>query len=308
MRDEPGFSWISADVLRSLEAEGTDAHRVCSGELGWVERFGSDILISWRATGFLDAARKRLPVWAAENGVGLGRIFARELPRRPEVRTMPVLLDGSPAQPPQALVSERGVRFIVDFSAGYSTGLFLDQRCNRALVRSTKPRRMLNLFAYTCTFSVSAALGGGVTTNVDLSRKSLDRGRENFRQNALDPEGHVFVAGDVARILPRLAREAATFDCIIVDPPTFSRGERGRPFRVVEHFADLALEALALVARGGRVLLSTNSAKMTDKDVRSAARYALEATRRGADLKSEPPPPDIPPEQAAKTLWILLKD
>jgi len=302
------LSWVTADVVRSFETENTTAHRICSHPSGWIERLGRDMLISWRNTIFRDAGLAGVRSWAADCVVAVDRIFARELPRRPEDRSRPVLVDGPADGPLQTVVLERGMRFLVDFSAGYSTGVFLDQRRNRELVQEWAPRRTLNLFAYTCTFSVCAALGGGITTSIDLSRKSLDRGRQNFSENGLDPAAHKFVAGDVLRILPRLARDGRMFDCVIVDPPTFSRGAGGRPFRVADDFSDLALAALAVTARGGRVLLSTNSAKMASAGVAAAARYALRASRRSAELRSEAPPPDIPEHDAAKTLWLLLKD
>ncbi|HPA21153.1 MAG TPA: class I SAM-dependent methyltransferase [Verrucomicrobiae bacterium] len=305
---DPAPSWISPELIGVLEAEGTDAHRLCSGRGGWTERFGRDALVSWWDAGFRDAMRAGLADWARRSGLGIERIFERELPRQPEARATPVLLKGDAARPLESVVLERGVRSVVDFSAGYSVGLFLDQRCNRALVRHWCPRRTLNLFAYTCSFSVAAALGGGSTTSVDLSRRSLDRGRQNFSLNGLDPAAHTFIAADVLRVLPRLARQNQRFDCLIVDPPTFSRGERGKTFRVVRDLADLALAAMSLADTKGRIMLSTNSAKMTEADVYAAARYALKASRRGADLHREPPPPDVPAEQAAKTLWILLKD
>lgn len=305
---EMSLSWITADIVRCFETENTSAYRICSHPGGWIERLGRDLLVSWRDSGFRDAALRGARPWAKDNEIAIDRIFARELPRRPEDRASPILADGPADSPIQTIVSERGVRFIVDFSAGYSAGVFLDQRRNRELIREWAPRRALNLFAYTCTFSVCAGLAGGITTNIDLSRKSLDRGKQNFHENALDPSAHRFMAGDVLKFLPRLARQGEKFDCVIVDPPTFSRGSGGKPFKVVKDLPDIALMALEVTDRGGRVLLSTNSSKMTDADVKAAARYALEASRRSAELRSEPPPPDIPKHDAAKTLWLLLKD
>lgn len=307
MRD-PKPEWISPEILESLEAEGTDAHRLCSSRGGWAERFGRDLLVSWRDPVFRDAMREGLATWAAEAGLAVDRIFERELPRRSEARAAPKLLSGDASLPPEGIATERGMRFIVDFAAGYSVGLFPDQRCNRALVRDWRPAKTLNLFAYTCSFSVAAAIGSGHTTSADLSRKSLDRGRRNFAENGLDPAAHAFIAGDVLRLLPRLERRGETFDCIIADPPTFSRGEKGKAFRVERDMGDLALAAMSILGPRGRLLLSTNCATLSEGELHAAARYAVRASRRAADLHREPPPPDIPPGQAAKTLWILAKD
>ena len=96
------------------------------------------------------------------------------------------------------------------FRAGYSQGIFLDQRGNRlALRQEMRPgMALLNCFAYTCAFSVAAAASGARTTSVDLSRRALDWGQANFRLNALDPAaGHEFFAGDVFDHLRRFGRQ-----------------------------------------------------------------------------------------------------
>ena len=104
----------------------------------------------------------------------------------------------------------------IDFGAGYSVGLFIDQRENRRFVRDVTPRTLLNCFAYTCSFSVVAASVGAKTVSIDLSKKSLERGRENFALNALRTDDHRFVTDDVMEVLPRLARRGEKFD---VDHP-----------------------------------------------------------------------------------------
>lgn len=304
----PPENWIPRALLDTLSAESTDAHRLFSGHGGWVERFGADALVSWRAAPLRDRICAELGGWARAEGLRIDRIFERELPRQPEARSTPTLASGDPALPLETVVLERATRFRLDFSAGYSVGLFPDQRANRALLRQCRPRRLLNLFAYTCAFSVAAALEGARTTSADLSRKSLDRGRRNFEENGLDPGAHRFFADDVLRLLPRLARQNEKFDAIILDPPTFSRGEGGKAFRVERDLPDLALAALDLLEPRGRLLLSTNCARMEEKDLRAAARYALKAARRAAELHSEPPPPDFPPGHGARTLWMMLKD
>src|SRR5260370_23700537 len=102
--------------------------------------------------------------------------------------------------------TEHHLKFGIDLGTGYSVGLFVDQRENRRFVRQTKPKRLLNCFAYTCSFSVAAASVGAQTVNVDLSKRSLERGRQNFGLNSLSTEGHQFVADDVRSVLHSLAR------------------------------------------------------------------------------------------------------
>ena len=165
-------------------------------------------------------------------------------------------------------VSEAGVRYGLDFAGGYSAGLFIDQRANRARLRALKPKRLLNTFAYTCSFSVVAALGGAETVSVDLSRRSLTRGEENFQRNGLDPKaGHRFIADDVLAVLPRLARRGEKFDAIILDPPTFSRNQAGAAFQVQRDFDRLVALALEVAAPGAKILLSVNHSAMRVADL-----------------------------------------
>lgn len=202
------------------------------------------------------------------------------------------------------------MKFGLDFAAGYSAGLFIDQRANRALMRHAGVQRLLNTFAYTCSFSVAAALAGAETVSVDLSKKSLDRGRENFVLNGLEPtaeRGHRFHADDVLDVLPRLARKGETFDAIILDPPTFSRGNKGRKFQVEHDLEALFLAALEVAAPRARILLSTNCTRLDGRALESIARFGLKATRRSGDFHREPDLPDIPTGLLAQTLWVSLR-
>jgi len=166
--------------------------------------------------------------------------------------------------------------------------LFIDQRANRAHLRNARAATVLNTFAYTCSFSVVAALGGSVTTSVDLSRKSLTRGEENFARNRLDPSTHRFIHADVLDLLPRLARRGERFDAIILDPPTFSRGEKGRRFQVESDFEDLLITALELAEPRAHILLSTNYTRLRASSLEQIARFALKATRRSATFPVRP--------------------
>src|SRR6266436_5515486 len=251
-----GSEWIDARLLRHFEAEGTDAHRLCTIGGGWVERFGRDILISFKKTAVRERLFQELYLWSATAGLRLGRIFTRFLPKKNEKRETPCLLSGNAEENLQSIATERHLKFGIDFGAGYSVGLFLDQRENRSYIRQAPPKRLLNCFAYTCSFAVAAASVGTKTVNVDLSKKSLARGRENFALNSLPTNDHRFIADDVTSVLPRLARKGEKFDMIILDPPTFSRSHRGKAFHVERDFENVLLAALELVARDGHILLS----------------------------------------------------
>lgn len=294
--------------LAAFDAAGTHAHRLCSAPDGWIERLGADALICFKSDPARDELSSALATWSQEAGWQPKRVFGKFLPRQNEDRISPTLLSGDPGLPSTAVVQEAGTRYSLDFSAGYSHGLFLDQRANRAFLRRIGPKKLLNTFAYTCSFSVVAALSGAETLSVDLSKKSLDRGRENFALNEIEiGAGHRFIADDVLEVLPRLARRGDKFDAIILDPPTFSRGNQGRRWQVEQHFEDLLNAALEITTPTARLLLSTNCTKLDPRTLERMARFCLKVHRRGADFHREPALPDFPPGHGASTLWLTVR-
>src|SRR5215468_6249334 len=246
--------WIDPALLHDFQSEGTDSHRVCTVEDGWVERFDRDVLISFKRVLARERLLKELQTWASSVGFPLQRVFARFIPTKNERREPPVLVVSDPGEALQTVATEWHLKFGIDFGTGYSPGLFLDQRENRRYVRHVTPKRLLNCFAYTCAFSVCAAYRGATTLNIDLSKKYLARGRENFALNCLPTIDHRFIADDVRAVLPRLARKGEKFDVIILDPPTFSRSPRGKTFQVEHDFERLLIDSLELAERDGHIL------------------------------------------------------
>jgi len=301
------FGWIDPILLRDFRAEGTDTHRLCTVEDGWVERFGRDVLISFRRVLTRERLVADLQSWASSVGFEVGRGFARFVPRKSEQRQPPRLIFGDPGEDLQTIATERHLKFGIDFSTGYSPGLFLDQRENRRYVRHIRPKRLLNCFAYTCSFSVSAAYVGAATLNIDLSKKSLARGRENFALNCLPTIEHRFIADDVGAVLPRLVRKGEKFDVIILDPPTFSRSPGGKTFQVEHDFEDLLINALAMTERDSHVLVSTNCSALREHALEVMARYCLKATRRAATFQRPSQLPDFPPGAGASSIWLSLR-
>ena len=299
--------WIDATLLRDFEAEGTDAHRLCTIEDGWVERFGRDVLISFKRVLARERLIEQLRSWATTVRFDFGRIFARFVPRKNEEREAPLLIFGDAGENLQTIATERYLKFGIDFRAGYSVGLFVDQRENRRYVRQIAPKRLLNCFAYTCSFSVSGASVGATTVNVDLSQKSLARGRENFSLNSLPTNDHRFMADDVMEVLPRLAHRGEKFDMIILDPPTFSRSFRGKTFHVEDDFEKLLIRALELTERDSRILLSTNCSTLHEHALEVTARYGLKAARRAGTFHRQPPLSDFPPGAGASSIWLTLR-
>jgi 23S rRNA (cytosine1962-C5)-methyltransferase len=207
-------------------------------------------------------------------------------------------------QEEQFVVSENGIKYWIDFTSGYSQGIFLDQRDNRlALRQMAAGKKVLNLFAYTCAFGVSAALGGGDTVNLDLSKRYLEWGKRNYALNGLDPEKHDFIYGDVADWLKRFRKKERKFDIILLDPPTFSRNDKGAIFTIEEGFTPLVEAAAALVAPGGTLMCCTNQRTMSPSEFRRLITDGLEDLPDW-DLRFTPIPSDFSGEDYLKTWWL----
>lgn len=299
--------WIDAALLRAFGAEQTDAFRLCTFDDGWVECYGPDLLLSYKSIVAQERLTTELYLWAASTGFKIRRIFVRFLPKQNAERESPKIILGENLADLQTVATERGLRYEIDFQSGYSAGLFVDQRENRTFVRNARPQRLLNCFAYTCAFSVAGASAGAKTISVDLSKKSLTRGRDNFALNGLLAKEHRFITEDVMEFLPRLARKGEKFDIVILDPPTFSRSHRGKAFQVERDFETLLLAALEVVERDAHVLLSTNCTSLDDRALEVMAKFCLKATRRAGTLHKTPALPDFPPGIGARTVWLTLR-
>ncbi|MGH8094742.1 MAG: class I SAM-dependent methyltransferase [Chthoniobacterales bacterium] len=299
--------WIDFGLVRDFAAEKTEAYRLCSRSYGWVERYGPDVIVSYKTEAALDEILHELDEWALLGNEKFARIFGRYLPKQNSERHPPRLISGDASAPLHRTVLERELCYSIDLGAGYSAGLFIDQRENRRFVRRAAPRRMLNCFAYTCSFSVVAGMAGAETLSVDLSKKSLNRGRDNFMLNRLATDRHRFLAGDVLLVLPRLARQGERFDMIILDPPTFSRSRTGKAWQVEHDFENLLLTALEVAERDARILLSTNCTRLNERALEVMGRFCLKATRRAGSFQPSPPMPDFPPGVAASSVWMILR-
>jgi 23S rRNA (cytosine1962-C5)-methyltransferase len=159
-------------------------------------------------------------------------------------------------------VSERGLLFEVNLTSYLDTGLFLDHRDTRQMVRErARDRDFLNLFAYTGSFTVYAVAGGARrSVTVDMSKTYQAWSRRNLAHNGLeDPERHRFVQSDVLSFLERMRVERALFDLIVLDPPSFSNSKRmDGTFDVQRDQVELLTATLDLLAPGGELLFSNN--------------------------------------------------
>ena len=315
-----------------IEPEATDAFRLIHGASdgwpGWyVDRLG-DFLLS-QAEGPFTAPQQEEFVRLAKKISAPGayhKMLSRHVRQSKTGEVSPQLAWGEPA-PERFVIQENGVRYEMSFNEGYSVGLFLDQRDNRRrfltshvaagfpLFNAKAPNtniEVLNTFAYTCGFSVCAALAGARTTSLDLSKKYLEWGKRNFAHNDLKPGEHDFIFGDTFDWLRRLAKKGRAFDVVVLDPPTFSQSKENGVFRVEKNFGDLVSAALPVLKPGGVLLASTNAAGWPPETFMETVATAIHKARRKITKQHYvPQPPDFPISKAEvaylKTVWVQVQ-
>ncbi|MEP7049572.1 MAG: pseudouridine synthase [Pseudomonadota bacterium] len=310
-----------AGSLRAPLLQWSDAFRVVN-DLGdglpgvCVDRYGDFAVLSLSTDEASERARELadLLLEFGARGVYLKQRARADLRREAHAELAPKEpIAGVPA--PAALeVREGQACFGVTLAEGLSCGLFLDQRDNRARIAAfCGGRKVLNLFSYTCSFSVYAALACAErVTSVDLSGQALARGRENFTRNGLAPEAHSFVHTDALEWLVRAAKRGEKFGVVILDPPSFSTSGKGKTFRVADGYERALALVFGVLEQGGRVLAVTNHRKTSMHAFRRIAHDAARAAGREiSQLKDLPSQLDCPPGPAgpfpAKSMLITVK-
>jgi 23S rRNA (cytosine1962-C5)-methyltransferase len=158
----------------------------------------------------------------------------------------------------QKQVRENGLSFLVNLDDYQDTGIFLDHRNTRQMVREmASGLDVLNLYAYTGSFSVYASAGDArLVTSVDASSRYLDWARGNLELNSLSAN-HQFEQGDCFEYLKNSRRNSMSWDLIICDPPSFSDFS-GNDFDVLRDQSELVQQCLDVLRPGGTLLFSTN--------------------------------------------------
>ncbi|HEX2674242.1 MAG TPA: class I SAM-dependent methyltransferase [Polyangiaceae bacterium] len=294
-----------AGCLREPLLATTDTFRIVN-DLGdflpgvCVDRYGDFAVLALSSD---EAAERRQELAALLHEFGARGVYLKQraradLRRETHAELAPKEpIAGEPVAAP-LIVREGEARFAVTLDEGLSCGLFLDQRDNRARVAAfCGGRKVLNLFSYTCSFSVYAALASAEhVTSVDLSGHALARGRENFRLNGLDPAAHAFVQTDALEWLARAAKRGEKFGVVILDPPSFSTSGKGKTFRVADGYQGALERVFAVLEPDGRVLAVTNHRKTSPQAFRKIAHDAARAAGREiSQLKDLPSPLDCPP-------------
>jgi 23S rRNA (cytosine1962-C5)-methyltransferase len=302
-----------------LPNASTNAYRLVHGEGDGIEGLTVDVYDRHLvASLYTEHYGEREQGWIADLAqLDFAGVYLKRRPRQANELDESERRERAPEQavvgtsaPTRILVMENGVPFEVRLGDGLSTGLFLDQRDNRARVMSLAPgKSVLNLFAYTCGFgAVAAASAAQHTVNIDVSRNALERGRRNYELTGNASEAHAFLARDVFETLPRLAKREQRFDVVILDPPSYASTRRGR-FSVERDYPELATIAIRLVAEGGSLLACLNHHKLDQRALAEAVSSAgNSASRPVRGLDFVPPPADHEPLRGRiphlKSAWI----
>jgi 23S rRNA (cytosine1962-C5)-methyltransferase len=196
-------------------------------------------------------------------------------------------------------ICEHGLQYRLDLGKKQNTGLFLDMRHGRQWVQAQAAgKRVLNLFAYTCGFSV-AALAGGAThvVNLDMARAALSRGRDNHRLNQHDLSRVVFLGHDLFKSWGKVAKYGP-YDLIIIDPPSFQRGS----FVLSKDYPKVLRRLPELLNANGLVLACSNEPEIGPDYLIQAMANEAPSLLFSERLSNPPEFPDNQPDSALKAL------
>jgi len=266
----------------------TNAYRLFEMPGLVADRYG-EIAVFYRYEGqcTLPEAKVLNEAYEAKKNLGLTGVWLKEffLDRNQNPPTTKLLV-GESAKEVVAL--ENGLRYVIRPEEGYSPGLFLDQRENRKfLAQRSYGKVVWNAFAYTCGFSVACAAAGAKSVeSVDLSKRYLDWGQENFEKNGLKGDIYRFVAGDVFSGPKRQA------DLVIMDPPTFSRSKKTGVFSLKKDLAKVIKIGVDKTAPGGEFFFSCNHQELSTSKLKQTLTDCAKRKIRWIELP--PPPADFP--------------
>jgi len=289
-------------LRRELPGEHSDAYRLIYGEGDYLpgvvcDRYGRYAIMKAYAGSveqFLPQIAREVGTHLKLKGVALrgghsddagSQDGALEPVARPGSPTLTALWGELP--PPELTVTENGLKFVADPWRGQKTGLFLDQRDNRQLVRRfAKGRRVLNLFAYNGGFSVYALAGGATTVvSVDVARPALEAAERNVALNPAEGE-HSVLAADIFDALPRWADQEQRYDMVVLDPPSLANNVSQRR-RAQRAYMRLNRDALRLVEPGGLLVTSSCTAQVAPEQFKEAVAEAARAAGVSVQVLAE---------------------
>lgn len=255
---------LAGRIALQLEP-ATTAYRLVNAEADGlpgliVDRYGDYLVIQCLTLG-IDQRKEMLVALLAELARPAGILERSDVNvRAKEGLTETAGLRWGQSPPADLIVMENGHQIRVDLCEGHKTGLYLDQRNNRAIVgqaRFVAGRDVLNVFAYTGGFALYAAANGAqAITHIDSSAALLQQAEQNVVLNGHERPQDEYVAGDAFQILRQYRDSGRTFDVVILDPPKFAH-HQGDLQRASRGYKDLNWLALRLLRPGG--LLATFS-------------------------------------------------
>lgn len=301
----------SSDAMRLVNADGDGLPGVA------VDRYGDFAVLELFSEEALQRSRE---LCGLVHELGARGVYSK-IRRRGDLRRANVdELAASQAEcgenaPEAFLIRECGVPAEVRLGDGWDVGIYLDQRDNRRRVMAAaKNRSVLNLFGYTGTFSVAAALGGANrTVTVDLSGRALERARRNLELAQVPSSGvHEFVRADVIEWFARAKRGNQRFGLIILDPPSFSTTGRGKVFRLADAWDELLQGTLGLLEPKGQMLVISHERGSSQNSLRRrilrAAQRVGHSSPAVRDLNSSVDFPDgLDGPWPSFGLWVALR-
>lgn len=213
--------------------------------------------------------------------------------------------DGAPSEvllgelEPMPIVQESGLKYQLNIGRNQNFGLFLDMRFGRDWVReNSKQKNVLNLFAYTCGFSVAAIEGGAdKVVNVDMSRSSLSKGRENHKLNDHNLNKVNFLGYDIFRSWGKI-RKLGPYDLVIIDPPSFQKGS----FALTKDYKRILRRLPELLTEDGKVLACVNSPQVSCDFLIDAMKEEASSLNFVRRLDNPPEFADVNPQSSLKVL------
>lgn len=208
---------------------------------------------------------------------------------------------GDPKDLPQVVARRNQQQYLLDFNQ-QNCGYFLDMEPGRvwleSVIKESNAGKVLNLFAYTCAFSVVAiAAGAGQVVNVDLSRRSLTVGRENHRLNKHDTQQVKFLAVDILKSWGKL-KKMGPYDVVIVDPPSFQKGS----FVATKDYQKIVRRLPELLTSGGQVLACLNAPEFGSHFIKTLFDEQAPSLKFKERLEPSADFPDVDLEQQLKLL------
>lgn len=196
-------------------------------------------------------------------------------------------------------IIEDGLHYLLDLGSKQNSGLFLDMRLGRQWVREQAAgKRVLNLFAYTCGFSVAAIAGGAErVVNLDMARAALSRGRDNHRLNGHDLSRVEFLGHELFKSWGKV-RKSGPYDLVIIDPPSFQKGS----FALTQDYAKILRRLPELLTEHGAVLACVNDPDIGPDFLIEGMAAEAPQLRFVERLDNPPEFPDISPESGLKAL------